>query len=165
DTDIAWSPDSRQIVFRSTRSGNRQLWRINVDGTGLTQLTNLSGEANDAAWSPDGSTIAFASQGELMLMNPDGSNIRVLPGPGWEFRPDWSPDGSRLIYGSYRPEGDDIFSKRTDNTDEQNLTNTPDSTDWDPAWVNPSKARASGSGGQQAYGLIGIFLAFLKILP
>ncbi|MGB9872617.1 MAG: VWA domain-containing protein [Anaerolineae bacterium] len=134
DTAIAWSPDSRQIVFRSTRSGNWQLWRINVDGTGLTQLTNLPEEAHDPAWSPDGSTIAFASQGEIMLMNPDGSNIRTLPGPGWEFRPAWSPDGSRLVYGSYW-RGDDIFSKKTDNTDERNLTNSPDSTEWDPAWA------------------------------
>jgi len=135
DTAIAWSPDSRQIVFRSTRSGNWQLWRINVDGTGLTQLTNLPDEAHDPAWSPDGSTIAFASQGEIMLMNPDGSNIRTLPGPGWEFRPAWSPDGTRLVYGSYRGSTSDIYSKKIDNTDERNLTNSPDSTEWDPAWA------------------------------
>ena len=135
DTAIAWSPDSRQIVFRSTRSGNWQLWRINVDGTGLTQLTNLPDEAHDPAWSPDGSTIAFASQGEIMLMNPDGSNIRTLPGPGWEFRPAWSPDGTRLVYGSYRGNTCDIYSKKIDNTDERNLTNRPDSSEWDPAWA------------------------------
>jgi len=148
DTSIAWSPDSRQIVFRSTRSGNWQLWRVNVDGTGLTQLTNLPGEAHDPAWSPDGSTIAFASQGEIMLMNPDGSNIRTLSGPGWEFRPAWSPDGTRLVYASWRGSAGDIFSKKTDNTDERNLTNTPDTADLDPAW-----ARMAGAPRTRPFGI------------
>jgi len=151
DTAIAWSPDSRQIVFRSTRSGNWQLWRINVDGTGLTQLTNLPSEAHDPAWSPDGSTIAFASQGEIMLMNPDGSNIRTLPGPGWEFRPAWSPDGTRLVYGSYRGDTSDIYSKKIDNTDERNLTNRPDSNEWDPAWAR-IVGSTTGAGRILLYG-------------
>lgn len=136
DTAIAWSPDSKQIVFRSTRSGNWQLWRVNADGTGLTQLTNLSGEAHDPAWSPDGKTIAFTSQGDLMLMNPDGSNIRLLPGPGWESRPSWSPDGLRLIYNSFRGDPGDIYSKKIDNTDEYNLSQSPE-YDSDPSWARP----------------------------
>lgn len=141
DTAIAWSPDSRQIIFRSTRSGNWQLWRINKDGTGLVQLTNLPEEAHDPAWSPDRSTIAFSSAGELKLMNPDGSNIRTLPGPGWEFRPAWFPDGTRLVYCSYRGGSSDIYTKKIDNTDERNLTNTSVYSEWDPSW-----ARRAGGG-------------------
>ncbi len=138
DTSIAWSPDSQQIVFRSTRSGIWQLWRINVDGRGLTQLTSLPEEAHDPAWSPDGSTIAFSSLGELKLMSPDGSNVRTLPGPGWEARPAWAPDGTRLVYSSWRGGPSDLYSKRIDNSDERNLTNTPNGDDWDPQWAKPA---------------------------
>ncbi len=145
DSELAWSPDSQSIVFRSTRdcmgldpcygNGKWQLWRINVDGSGLTQLTNLPGEAHDPAWSPDGSTIAFTSEGDLRLMDPDGTNIRTLSGPGWEERPAWSPDGTRLAYNSWRGSGQgEIYSKKTDNTDEWNLTNNT-AYDSDPAWA------------------------------
>jgi len=135
DSALAWSPDSQRIVFRSTRSGSSQLWRIDVDGSGLTQLTDLTGEAYDPAWSPDGSTIAFTSEGDLRLMDPDGTNIRTLPGPGWEARPAWSSDGTRLAYNSWRDSAEgEIYSKKTDNTDEWNLSNNP-AYDSDPAWA------------------------------
>jgi hypothetical protein len=38
--DPAWSPDGKQIVFASTRSGDPQLWVVSVDGSNLRQLTN-----------------------------------------------------------------------------------------------------------------------------
>ena len=35
DTNPAWSPDGSTIVFESDRSGNRQVWTMNKNGTGL----------------------------------------------------------------------------------------------------------------------------------
>jgi hypothetical protein len=136
DSALTWSPDSQNIVFRSTRSGTSQLWRVKADCTGLTQLTDLTGEAFDPAWSPDGSTIAFTSEGDLRLMDPDGANVRTLPGPGWEARPTWSPYSTKLAYVSWRDgEEGEIYSKKIDNSDERNLSDDP-AADWDPAWMN-----------------------------
>ena len=62
DNDRArWSPDSRRIVFTSTRSGSSQLWVMNADGTGAQQLTNLSTEASGEIVSPDGKKLVFLS--------------------------------------------------------------------------------------------------------
>ena len=41
-----------------------QLFRVNVDGTGLTQLTNDPSNHLDPVWSPDGSRISFGSDRE-----------------------------------------------------------------------------------------------------
>jgi hypothetical protein len=49
DGDPAWSPDGSRIAFVSTRSGTADLWVMNVDGTGLTQVT-----ANQGSASPNG---------------------------------------------------------------------------------------------------------------
>ena len=40
DADPAWSPDGTKIAFMSERTGRRQVWVMNADGSGQTQLTN-----------------------------------------------------------------------------------------------------------------------------
>jgi dipeptidyl aminopeptidase/acylaminoacyl peptidase len=56
-----WSPDGTKILFESTRSGDSQLWVIDLTGGEAKQLTHISTGANTAIWSPDGKSIAFVS--------------------------------------------------------------------------------------------------------
>jgi dipeptidyl aminopeptidase/acylaminoacyl peptidase len=56
-----WSPDGKQILFESDRSGSDQLWVIDIGGGEARQLTTISTEANTGIWSPDGKLIAFVS--------------------------------------------------------------------------------------------------------
>lgn len=56
-----WSPDGKQILFESNRSGDNQVWVISVDGGEARQLTTIATEAENAIWSPDGKMIAFVS--------------------------------------------------------------------------------------------------------
>jgi dipeptidyl aminopeptidase/acylaminoacyl peptidase len=56
-----WSPDGKRILFESNRSGDTQLWLIELAGGEARQLTHVSTEANNALWSRDGSHIAFVS--------------------------------------------------------------------------------------------------------
>jgi Tol biopolymer transport system component len=76
-----WSPDSRRIVFQAL--GN--VWGVNRDGSGLTQLTFDSGKSRSVnpSYSPDGTKIIFVhvrSTGDrdLFTMNPDGSGVTQL---------------------------------------------------------------------------------------
>jgi len=89
-----------------------EIWKIDVDGTNVTQLTSTTtpGGSNAPSWSPDGATIAFASDRsgglpEVYTMRPDGSGVRQLTQPTPPMYPAanvpvWSPDGARLAFWS-----------------------------------------------------------------
>ena len=80
--DTAPSAEGNRVAFMSNREGNWEVYIINLDGTGLTRLTNNAANDGLPTWSPDGKTIAFVSdQGggwAVWAMSPDGSNRRKL---------------------------------------------------------------------------------------
>ena len=83
------------IVFGSNRDGDYDIYAVNPDGTGLTQLTHNDFEDSSPIPSPDGRLIAFYSEDGGTLMSPDGSGRRSLQGcHGLES---WSPDSTRLL--------------------------------------------------------------------
>jgi hypothetical protein len=87
----AGSPNGQSVAFMSQRDGNWELYRVNLDGTGITRLTDNGANDGLPAWSPDGNSIAFVSSRDggwaVWAMNADGSNQRRL------FNLPGSPDG------------------------------------------------------------------------
>jgi Tol biopolymer transport system component len=90
------------LYFRSRRSGSYQVWRMETDGATVTQVTNEPGDVDAFDASPADGTIAYVSQRQLLLVNRDGTNRRVVAdlGEGCAGYPAWSADGSRLAYAS-----------------------------------------------------------------
>lgn len=61
DSHPRWSPDGKKILFQSNRSGESQLWVIDLTGGEAKQLTTISTGAETGIWSRDGKRIAFVS--------------------------------------------------------------------------------------------------------
>lgn len=82
DTNPDVSPDGQQVVFMSRRKGNWDIYRVEVDGSNLMQLTTDEADDGLPVWSPDGKMIAFVSNRdgiwELWVMDADGDNQRPL---------------------------------------------------------------------------------------
>ncbi len=111
-----------QIAFASSSSGIPQIYLVNLDASGLTQLTSMEGGACQPDWSPDGAKIVFISpcparaeftetlykDSSLYVMNADGSDIQLLTA-GSGFEPAWSPDGKRIAFTSLRDGKKDIY--------------------------------------------------------
>jgi Tol biopolymer transport system component len=65
-----WSPDGKRLAFESNRAspeGQYSIFLINVDGTGLTQITDQDLNADHPVWSPDGSQLAFSARASIWI--------------------------------------------------------------------------------------------------
>jgi len=93
-----------QIIFFSSEpesvTSPRIIYQIKADGSGLTRLAELP-SGGFPILSPDGSKIAFASGGNLHVMNLDGSHLKRITNFNQSVvsdPPAWSPDGHRLAF-------------------------------------------------------------------
>src|SRR5438105_11949553 len=89
DHGIAWSPDSKKILFLSDRNGQEDIYLLepaDPEHPELTkahrfkvkQLTDTPEEEIGATFSPDGKKISFLRAGKLYTMNPDGSDVKAI---------------------------------------------------------------------------------------
>ena len=90
------------------------------------------------AWSPDGTRIAFSSNGdgdpEIYVINAQGSGTAQLTNDGaTDVHPAWSPDGARIAFASTRDGNGEIYVINADGSDVERLTSSGD-TDVHPAW-------------------------------
>lgn len=95
NTSPAWSPKGDKIAFTG-RIGMNQIFIINPDGTGLTQLTT-HGNNEEPSFSPDGRYITFSSDRDgprgIYIMRANGeAQKRVTPKSLKSSSPRWSPN-------------------------------------------------------------------------
>lgn len=62
DRDPQWSPDGKWILFETGRRGNADLAVVSKDGLSTTLLTSSPADEANAAWSPDGTRIAYVER-------------------------------------------------------------------------------------------------------
>ena len=142
---------SNQLVFDSDRSGNHEIFVMNMDGTGIRQLTNNDDYEN---WwpriAPDRRKVLFYrapagmpedyAEASLWVMNADGSGVTQLReqgADGWVMQGhgEWSPDGNRIaMFGSVGPALEIFVTDANGNNPEQFTSRGGINTDvsWSP---------------------------------
>jgi len=106
-----FSPDGRRIVFRSSRDGNKEIYLMNADGTGLRRLTETEATNTMPSFSSSGERVAFVSTRDgdyeiyILDLGEDGSLgevQRITNSPGRDMHPKFSPDDKWLLFASQR---------------------------------------------------------------
>lgn len=139
-----------------------EIYETNTTGSYYKNLTNEKGYDAEGSYSPDGKLIAFASNRtayleamseedaeafdidpaymmEIYIMNADSSNVRRLTqSPGYDGGPFFSPDGKRITWRRFAPNGAtaEIYTMNIDGSDQKRLTHV-DAMSWAP-YYHPS---------------------------
>jgi Tol biopolymer transport system component/tRNA A-37 threonylcarbamoyl transferase component Bud32 len=107
DGNPAYSPDGRKIAFASNRSGSRNVWVADKDGSNPIQLTSFKAHSGTPRWSPDSRRLTFDSatggDWDVYVIDAAGGTPRNLTRhPGTDFMASWSRDGRSVYFSSYR---------------------------------------------------------------
>jgi TolB protein len=125
DAEAVVSPKGDKILFTSDRTGDLELWTMNLDGSNQKQITNALGYDGGAFFSPDGSKIVFRAsrpeneteaqeykdllkQGlvaptnmEIYVCNADGSGLQQVTKLGKaNWAPFFHPSGKKIVFSS-----------------------------------------------------------------
>ena len=124
ETYPSWSPNGEKIAF--CRDGHA-LWTMNADGSGAALLAQYDDEfVFETSWAPDGSEIAYTvytdpDQRICRIASSGGTPVFWGAGAGAE----WSPDGTKILYGSKDSGNEDIWVRPVVGGEALQLTNDP----------------------------------------
>ncbi len=113
-TDFSFSPQSDQIASKfldASNSENQWLVVSKPDGTQSQTAEHLGANAGDVVvnWSPNNQIIATypksinGDQQEILFLGANSENFQSVDVNGRGFTPNWSPDGTKLLYSIYSP--------------------------------------------------------------
>jgi WD40 repeat protein len=94
-----FTPNGKTIFFEH----EGDLWKMNADGSGQTNISNTSDKIEDYPTSaPDGSLVAylFGWPGgfEIYTMKPDGTDAKPVTSQNLDLTPAWSPDSKKIAF-------------------------------------------------------------------
>jgi TolB protein len=102
-----YSPDGTQLAITSTPLGNPQIYVLDLQRGGDPAIVSRyvfgeRGYATSPDWSPRGDRIAYHtwvdSWFQIVTVNPDGTDRRVMTSRGSNEDPSWAPDGRHLVF-------------------------------------------------------------------
>jgi TolB protein len=140
-----------RIYFVSDRSGHKEVWVMDYDGSNQHQLTHQGSISLSPRISPDGSRLAFSSLTksgwEILMYSMDLNRVVSFPHfGGTNLSPSWSPDGTHIAFSSSRTGHSEIYVCDSSGANARAMT-TGHGPDVSPTWNRKTGAQIAFVGG------------------
>jgi len=141
-----------QIVFVSDRTGHKEIWAMDYDGSNQHELTRLGSIALSPRISPDNSRVAFSgltkSGWDIMMYSLDLNRLVSFPRfGGTNLSPAWSGDGTKLAFSSSRGGSPEIYVADASGGNPHRLTDSK-GPDVAPTWNRKTNAQIAFVSGR-----------------
>jgi TolB protein len=151
DTEPAWSPDGREIIFTSDRSDRPQIYRMTAGGEKVTRIT-FEGDYNArASYSPDGKMITLVSRYEdkyhAAILNLSDSVLQILTETSLDESPSFAPNGRMVLYAT-EAQGRGVLATVSSDGRVRQLLKLQEGDIREPAW-SPFTSSTSTQGVMQ----------------
>lgn len=133
--DPTWTPDGQSIVY----AGTNDIRIVQRDGQDDRPIVGNAWTPGNPSLSPDGTTVVF----DMVIDDANSRRLFAVPIDGGEatqiteesaFEPEWSPDGSRILFTTFRGEfGDNLWATNPDGTEPEVLVPSLDN-DFHATW-------------------------------
>lgn len=122
------------VVFHSSREGRNKLYTLDLaTGTIISLTSGANHHDEDPSWSPDGSSVAFASNRfesstfDIAVVDPrDGAVRRATAHPAFEQHPTWSDGGRSLLFSSEQDGTQAVFTAHANGSGITRLSPPPE---------------------------------------
>ena len=147
------------LIYNRVAGSASEIFTLDLTSEGIPVRINAGTVSRDPSPSPDGTQLVFAVsqrntvgewQHDLYIVNRNGMNMRWLTrAEGLEDQPQWSPDGSKILFKALVDGKTDLYTIKTDGSGLVNLTAGLAQLDTksDPAW-SPNGSRIAFIGVQ-----------------
>ena len=140
DTQPSWAPNGRQIAFTSTRSGSPQLYLMDADGSNVRRLSFGGFFHDEATWAYDGTRLSCTTRDEgtfqIATIDVVTTDRKVIPAPGNNESPCFSPEGSMIAFESDRTGDPQIYITDANGVPRQLTT---EGSNHSPTWVGATQ--------------------------
>ena len=131
----SWAPDGQHIVFMSARDNpSFDIYRMDANGGHVERLTK-TGSSLYPQVSPNGSQIALHVARDIHVLDLKTMILRrITHEPLNGMHPTWSSDGDQIAFMTWRNGRTEIFTAKSNGTEQQLLVSMPSGDAIDPRW-------------------------------
>jgi Tol biopolymer transport system component/serine/threonine protein kinase len=145
---LGWTPDGKQVVFSSDRSGVSGLWKISTKGGSPEPISGGGENASSLSVSRNRNRLAYVSaRSDFNIYRAPGPNssgppaapVPIIASTMADISPNYSPDGNRIAFASNRGGTMEIWASGSDGSNPVQLTSLGAPDSGTPRWSPDGK--------------------------
>jgi len=118
---------SNEIIFFKEDLSPQKIFIMDSEGQNQREFNIFFEGDKEPMWSRDGSKIVFIRNGNICMMNSDGTNLQTIQIKEGAIEVSWSPDAQKITYSSRKRQGygAEIYVVDIDGSNEKRITESP----------------------------------------